>query len=256
MSILVGSVVLGGLAGCFSFGRGHGPVEAFQFLASRNPSLDQNVTGVMNEQADPAEILVVIPPTVGSLNLGATFSLNTEAVISVVSSGRPVVQQNGVTRNDFSSPVLYSLQVPGDKTPWRYRVTVRYAESNAALSQISIPEGYAMSPLFSPRVKSYSVEVPYSVKKVRIDAKGQSETLKDIAIDGASSGGRSASTTVDFSSGYSRTVFIEPLPEDGVTRDEYTVVLKRLSADANAKLESLEVGDTALSPSFSPHRAA
>ncbi len=256
VGILVGSVVLGGLAGCFSFGRGHGPVDAFQFLTSRNPGLDQNVTGVMNERGDPAEILAVIPPAAGSLNLVATFSLNTEAVISVVSSGRPVVQQNGITRNDFSSPVLYSLQVPGDKNPWRYRVTVRYAETNAALSQISIPEGYAMSPLFSPRVKSYTVEVPYSVKKVRIDAKGQSETLRDISIDGAGSGGRSASTTVDFSSGYSRTVFIETLAEDGLTRDEYTVVLKRLPADSNAKLESLEVVDTALSPAFSPARTA
>ena len=113
-----------------------------------------------------------------------------------------------------------------------------------------------MSPLFSPKVKSYTVEVPYSVKKVRIDAKGQSQTLKDIAIDGAGSGGASASITVDFSTGLSRSVSIETLAEDGVTRGAYTVVLKRLPADSNAKLASFEVVDTAIFPAFSPTRVA
>lgn len=143
IGVLVGAAVLGSLAGCFSFSQGRGPVDTFQFLASRNPGLGQNVTGVLNIQADPVDIVAVIPPSTDSLNLVATFALNTEAVISVVSSGRPVVQQNGVTRNDFSSPVLYSVQVPNQKRPWRYRVTVRYAETNAALSQIGIPENLA-----------------------------------------------------------------------------------------------------------------
>jgi hypothetical protein len=255
IGIVVGCVVFGTLAGCFG-GRGHGPVDAFQFLTSKNPSLAQNVTGIMNEQADPVEIVMVVPPDTESLNLVATFSLNTEAVISVVSTGTPVVQQNGVTRNDFSAPILYSVQVPKEKKPWRYRVTVRYAETNAALAQIAIPEGYAMTPLFSPRVKSYTVDVPFSVKKVRIDAKGQSQNLKSISIDGAASGGASASTTVDFSSGASRSVSIETLAEDGATRDGYAVLLKRLPADTNAKLASLEIVDAPLFPGFSPTRAA
>ena len=127
--ILVASIALAGLAGCFGFSRGHGPVDAFQFLTSRNAGLDQSVTGVMNEQADPVEILVVVPPSAGSLNLVATFSLNTEAAITVVSSGRPVAQQNGVTRNDFSAPVLYNLQVPGEKKPGPVRQFRVYATS-------------------------------------------------------------------------------------------------------------------------------
>lgn len=257
IGIVAVSVLLANLAGCFGFGgRGHGPVDSFQFLASRNPDLGQNVTGVMNERADPVEILMVIPPDTASLDLVATFSLNTEATITVVSSGAPVVQQNGVTRNDFSAPVLYSVQVPKEKKPWRYRVTVRYADTNAALSRIGIGEGYALSPLFSPRVKSYTVEVPYSVKKVRLEAKGQSPNLKNIAIDGASSGGASASATVDFSSGLSREVLIETLAEDGATREQYTVTLQRLPADSNAKLESLELVEVALFPAFSSLRAA
>ncbi|MCX7030540.1 MAG: hypothetical protein NTU62_10530, partial [Spirochaetes bacterium] len=79
IGIFVGFVVFGTLAGCIG-GRGHGPVDAFQFLTSKNPSLGQNVTGVMNEQADPVEILMVVPPDTESLNLVATFSLNTEAL--------------------------------------------------------------------------------------------------------------------------------------------------------------------------------
>jgi hypothetical protein len=254
--LLVGFVVFGTLAGCAGFGRGHGPVDAFQFLAGRNPGLGVNVTGVMNEQADPVEILVVVPPGLASLNLVATFSLNAEAVISVVSSGKPVLQENGVTRNDFSSPVLYSLQLPKEKKPWRYRITVREAETNAALASIAIPEGYTMTPLFSPRVKSYTVDVPYSIKQVKVEAKGQSQNMKSIAIDGAASNGDSASATVDFSSGASRTVAVETLAEDGATRDQYLVTLKRLAADSNAKLESLEIVDSPLFPAFSPTRAA
>jgi hypothetical protein len=254
--MLIAFILFGTLTGCGGFGRGHGPVDAFQFLQSRNPGLDQTVTGVLSEGPDPAEILVVIPPGTENLNLVATFSLNTEAEITVVSSGKPVPQENGVTRNDFSAPVLYSVQTPKDKKPWRYRVTVREAETNAALSQIAIPEGYAMSPLFSPKVKSYTVEVPYSIKKVRIEAKGQSQNMRDIAIDGAGSGGSSANATVDFSSGLSRAVSVETLAEDGATRDAYTVTLKRLPADSNAKLTSLEIVDTPFFPAFSPTRAA
>ena len=253
--LLIAGVVFGTLAGCAG-GRGHGPVDAFQFLTSRNPSLSQNVTGVMNEQADPVEILMVVPPDTDSFNLVATFSLNAQAAITVVSTGTPVPQENGVTRNDFSAPVLYSVLVTGEKKPWRYRVTVRYAETNAALSQIAIPEGYAMAPLFSPKVKSYTVDVPYSVKAVKIEAKGQSQNMKSISIDGAGSGGASASATVDFSSGASRRVSIETLAEDGATRDAYAVTLKRLPADSNAKLASLELVELPLFPAFSPTRVS
>ena len=253
--LLIGLAIFGTLAGCGGMGRGHGPVDAFQFLASKNAGLGQNVTGVMNEQADPAEILVVVPPGT-NLNLVATFSLNAEAAISVVSSGKPVPQENGVTRNDFSSPVLYSLLLPKEKKPWRYRITVREAETNAALSSIGIPEGYTMTPLFSPRVKSYTVDVPYSIKQVKIEAKAQSQNLKSIAIDGAATNGNSASATVDFSSGASRAVTVETLAEDGATGDQYLVTLKRLTADSNAKLESLEIVDAPLFPAFSPTRAA
>ena len=49
-----------------------------------------------------------------------------------------------------------SIQVPNEKKPWHYRVTVREAETNAALSSIAIPEGYAMAPLFSPSMRSLS----------------------------------------------------------------------------------------------------
>jgi hypothetical protein len=253
--IIAGATALASLAGCFSLGRGHGPVEAFQFLESRNPGLESTVTGSMNENTDPVDITAVVPPTLRNLDLVATFSLNTQATISVVSSGRPVPQQNGVSRNDFSAPVLYSVQVPGQAQPWRYRVSVRYAETSAALSRISLADGYALIPRFSPSVKSYTVEVPNAVRKIRIEAEGQSRNLREIAIDGASTAGPVAGATVDFTSGTARVVSIETLAEDGATRDAYTVTLKRLSADSNARLESLEIAGSQLSPAFSPARA-
>ena len=256
IGILVGSVVLGSLAGCFSFGRGHGPVDAFQFLTSRNPGLGQNVTGVMNEQADPVEILVVIPPDAGSLNLVATFSLNTEAVISVVSSGTPVPQENGVTRNDFSAPVLYSLQVPKREETLAVPGHRALRGDQRGTLPDQHPRGVRDVAALQPEGEELHRRSALLGEEGKIDAKGQSANMKDIAIDGAGSGGASASTTVDFSSGPSRAVSIETLAEDGVTRDAYTVVLKRLPAETNAKLESLEVVDTALFPAFSPTRTA
>ena len=49
---------------------------------------------------------------------------------------------------------------------------------------------------------------------------------------------------------------VETLAEDGATRDVYTVLLKRLPADSNARLESLELVDLPLFPAFSPTRAS
>jgi hypothetical protein len=94
------------------------------------------------------------------------------------------------------------------------------------------------------------------VKSVKIEARGQSQNLKSIAIDGAPTSGASAVATVDFSSGASRTLAVETLAEDGATRDAYQVTLKRLPADSNAKLDALEIVDAPLFPAFSPTRAA
>ena len=181
-------------------------------------------------RTDPLEISVVVPPGTDKRRLVATFGLNVEATITVISTGQRVVQENGVTRNDFSAPVLYAIEMPKEKKPWRYRVTVREAETNPRLAQLGFPEGSALTPAFNPQVKSYTVVVPFATSQVRIDARAESQYLKSISFDGAAAGGASAAGIVDFSTGQQRTVLIETLAEDGVSRDRYTLLVRRGAA--------------------------
>ena len=235
-------------------GKPRGPVDAFVFATGANPGLEQNAAGALNMQHDPLEIYVVVPPGTDLRNLVATFSLNVEATISTISSGAKVVQQNGVTPNDFSAPVMYTVEMPKEKKPWRYKVTVRDAETNPRLAQLTLGDGAVLKPSFSAKVKSYSVTVPFATKKVKVDARGESQYLKSITIDGAPSKGAGASGSVDFSSGQKKTFLVETVAEDGVSRDEYSITIVRGAPDRNANLESLEITDVPLVPGFSAMR--
>ena len=257
LAALAAVVLLAGFGGCRSmFGRGKGPIEAFVFLAANNPELSANVSGAVIERPDPKEVVLVVPPGTFVRSLIATISLNTEAAIRVISSGSAVVQKNGVTPNDFSSPVLYSIEVPGDKEPWLYRVTVREAETDAALAGLALPEGYELRPAFAPGVRAYSVEVPYAAQSLRIEARGRSRHLKSITIDGRSSPGASAAVAVDFSSLQERTIEVETLAEDGVSAERYSLVIRRGEPDRDSLLASLSIPGGALTPAFTPNRIA
>jgi hypothetical protein len=254
-AVLVVAAALGALSGCAGMGgRPRGPVDAFVFATGANPGLSQNAPGVLNMSRDPLEIMVVVPPGTNLRNLVATFSLNVEAAIFSISSGAKVEQKNGVTPNDFSAPVMYNVEIPKQKKPWRYKVTVREAETNARLAQLTLGEGLVLKPSFASKVKSYSVTVPFATKKVKVDARAEGQYLKSITIDGAPSQGGGASGSVDFSSGEEKTFLIETLAEDGVSRDEYSVQIERGAPDRNANLDSLEIKDAPLIPGFSAMR--
>jgi hypothetical protein len=257
LALLAALVLFSGFIGCRSmFGRGEGPIESFAFLAAKNPELPENVVGTIVERPDPKEIVLVVPPGSFVRSLIATISLNTEATITVISSGSRVVQDNGVTPNDFSTPILYSIEVPGDKEPWQYRVTVREADTNAKLARLSFPEGFQLEPTFNPALRSYSVEVPYGTQSVRIQAQAESRYLKGITVDGRMSPGASVTATVDFAAGQERSVEILSLAEDGVSQERYTLLIRRGEPDRNASLAGLEVEGATLSPTFSPARLA
>jgi hypothetical protein len=257
LTALVVLATLGALLGCAGMsGKPRGPVDAFVFTTGANPGLEQNAVGALNMQPDPLEIMVVVPPGTNMRGLVATFSLNVEAAISTISSGAKVVQKNGVTPNDFSAPVMYTVEIPKVKKPWRYKVTVREAETNPRLSQLTLGDGLALRPSFSAKVKSYSVTVPFATKKLRIDARGEGQYMKSITIDGASSPGASASGSVDFSSGQEKSIVIETVAEDGVGRDEYEVLIVRGAPDRNANLEGLEIAGVPLVPGFSALRSS
>jgi hypothetical protein len=252
LGTLVSVSLLAALAGCMSAGRGQGPIATFAFLASANTTLKQNAVGAINDKREPKEIYVVVPPGTDLHGLIATLSLGKEAAIAVISSGTRVAQQNGATPNDFSVPVTYSIEVPGEKKPWTYTVIVREAETNARLSSLVIPQGAKLSPVFSAAVHGYTLEVPFASTTVRVEARGQSATLKSVTVDGAESPGATGAAAVDFQNVQERAITIETLAEDGVARERYTLTIRRGAPDANAMLGSLELQNIPLSPSFSP----
>ncbi len=131
--------VLAGLLSCASGARGHGPVDSFVLPAASNPSLSGDLPGALNVTVEPKEVFFVVAPGTNVHSLVAKLSLNAEATITVISSGTRVVQQNGITPNDFSVPVIYSIEVPGEKQPWRYRVVVREQETNPRLVRLVLP---------------------------------------------------------------------------------------------------------------------
>ena len=129
---------------------------------------------------------------------------------------------------------------------------VREAETNARLSALVIPQGAKLSPAFSAAVHSYALEVPFASTSVRVEARGQTATLKSVTVDGAATPGATGAAMVDFQNMQERAITIETLAEDGVARERYTVTIRRGAPDANALLGSLKLQNSPLSPQFSP----
>jgi hypothetical protein len=225
-----------------------GPLASFSFLASANPALKKDVPGAIVEQADPALVLCVVPPGTAVKKLIASFSLGRQGSVTVVSNGQRTVQNNGITVNDFSAPLRYAVEIPGETDPWVYRVMVREADTNARLAQLTVPAGARLQPAFSPTTEQYTIEVPFTTTRVSIAALAQSRTLASISVAGTSCPGSLAVAVVDFSSGQERAFQVSTLAEDGASAAKYTFLLKRAPADHNAGLSFVDVPDASVSP--------
>lgn len=234
------------------FGRGHGPIESFAFLPQYNPGLSRAVQGQIVESANPKVIEVVVPPGTDLSHLVATLSFNTEATITVISSGQNVAQVNSKTANNFESPVLYSIKTQKDKQPWTYRVMVRHADQNPLLSQIRVVDGSPLQPNFSPNTMIYSSTVPYASNQVTIEATAQSPHLEKMTIGGHEVPGARASVVVPFSGVNSLSVPITTVAEDQTTTSHYTVNILRGQPDHNSALAALSINNAAVNPAFSP----
>jgi Cadherin-like beta sandwich domain len=247
-------VVLAALAGCAGMSRGHGPVESFMMPAAVNPGFSRDLMGALTIGREPKEVSFVVQPGTDLHSLVVQLALNTEATITVISTGARVVQQNGVTPNDFSSPVMYSIEVPGDKEPWKYRVTVREVETNPLLGMLRVPAGSSISPPFSPATHEYRMEVPFASTEVRMEARAQSRFAKSVSVDGKETPGPVGAAVVDFSAVSERAVAVEIVAEDGTTRDTYQITIVRGAPDSNAFLGSLDIQGVPYAPRFSPAR--
>ena len=237
-------------------GHGTGPIDSFTFAGSVNPGLPRDIVGKIIAQGEPELITAIVPHGVDIRKLIATVKLNTNAVIAVVSGDQRIVQTNGITTNDFTSPVLYSIEILGEKEPWLYRVVVREADTNARLSQVTLPSRAVIQPAFNPVVDQYTVQVPFETKSLSVAALAQSANPQSISIGGTSTPGHLAVAEVDFSSGQQTTFPIIVLAEDGTTRMRYTFVVKRSLPDRNALLGELSIPDAVFNQPFSPTKYA
>lgn len=254
-AICIAAVLVTAVTGCRTlFGRGRGPIETIAFLPQHNPGLTATVEGAINERPEPKEVVMVVPPGTDVRALVATITLNTEATVTVISSGEQIVQRNSQTPNDFTLPVIYSVEVPGDDEPWLYRVTVREADVNARLSALTVEGAVQFEPRFRPDLHRYVAEVPYSSRTVRLVVRAESPYLQRIAVDGTIIRGAGGSASVDFESGDVREVQLETVAEDGVSRELYHVTLQRAAPDSNPALSSLTLADATLSPVFDRNR--
>ena len=237
-------------------GHGTGPIDSFSFLGSANPGLPRDVVGRIIAQGEPELINVVIPHGIDMRKLIASVKLTTNAVVSVMSGEQRIVQTNGITANDFSSPVLYSVEIPGEKEPWLYRVVVREADTNARLAQVTLPARAVLQPAFSAVVDQYTIQVPFETRSLSIAALAQSPDPQSITIGGTSTPGHLAVGEVDFSSGQQTTFPITVLAEDGTTKTRYTFVVRRNPPDKNALLGVLYIPDAVFTQPFSPAKFA
>jgi len=89
-------------------------ISAYSFS---NPA----ATGVINDNANPRRITVIVPVGTDVTNLVATFTASERATLKVGS----VVQQSGVTANNFTTPVDYVVAAE-DGATIKYRVTVSF----------------------------------------------------------------------------------------------------------------------------------
>ena len=144
LALLAPLLALAVLTSCQSArSRQEGPINAFSFLATTNAQLTGNVGGAITERAAPKVVNLVVPAGADLSHLVATLTLNTEATITVISTGQRVVLENGRTANDFSTPVVYGIELPGDEEPWLYRVLVRQADTDAALAALRLATAWS-----------------------------------------------------------------------------------------------------------------
>lgn len=110
------------------FSPGPADFTSFHFLTADNPNLPFDVTGVISDQS----VYLAVPANTDITNLVASFT-ESGAYVRVNS----VLQQSGVTPNDFSNPLVYELQ--GQKIEsWTVNVEIVVDVPSVDFSRVTI----------------------------------------------------------------------------------------------------------------------
>ncbi len=194
-------------------------ISAYSFNAADNPSLPSNVSGVISDTA----VSVTVPHGTDVTSLIASF---TAAAETLTVDG--VEQESGVTVNDFTDPVTYTVAAEDGSTR-EYTVTVTIAPSNAKeMTAYSFPA--AANPELNSTVTGtisgtdISVTVPHGTDVTALTA-DFTVTGTSVTVGGVEQ--ESGVTVNDFTDPVTYTV----AAEDGTAR-EYTVTVTVALNDA------------------------
>lgn len=96
--------------------------KTFSFLDSLNPALSADVIGVVD--VNTLSVALTVPAATVVTALIASFTTSSGATVEV--GVVPVAQVSGVTENDFTAPVTYSItaEYPFFLTEWTVTVTI------------------------------------------------------------------------------------------------------------------------------------
>jgi hypothetical protein len=211
--------------------------------------LEQDVAAGVNWRA--GDIRAVVPPGTDVRALVATLDIADKAQLYVKEpSGRRVKQVNGETPNDYSKPLTYLL-VLEDATELEFVVTLREAETNAALASLQLEDEVVLTPPFSQGERSYTAAAPFEVAELGVRATTESQ-YAGVTIGGRQYSGRGAVAAVPLAVGQVTTISIVVTAEDGVTTESYELNVERAEPDHDATMADVSVSEYAsLTPAFS-----
>ena len=147
-------------------------------------------------------------------------------------------------------PAVYVAFRYSDGGSWGYgwavdNITVKEKDSfDATLSSLSVA-GHVISPVFDPYITDYTLNVPYSVDEVEINA-----TVAQSAANIVTGTGTTALIVG------TNTCDIVVLAPDGITSKTYTVAITRAAPSGDATLSEITLSTGLLNPLFGPTTTA
>ncbi|MCD4696902.1 MAG: T9SS type A sorting domain-containing protein [Bacteroidales bacterium] len=125
--------------------------SSFSFKTEYNPTLPWDVIGQLQNDT----VYLAMPGGIDLSNLVASFN-TTSSFISVTVNG--VLQESGITPNDFTNPVIYKILSPGGAlAEWVVMVDIETGQTENNLEQVSIFPNPAKDEFYIKGAKGYKV---------------------------------------------------------------------------------------------------
>jgi hypothetical protein len=110
-SLIIGSAITFFLISCSKSGTnpvGPASMNSFSFLQSANKNIPVNSAATISG----TDITIFLPPGTAAKGLIASFVLSGNSTTTIGGAA----QQSGMTANDFTQPVIYTVRTPGGAT--------------------------------------------------------------------------------------------------------------------------------------------